>query len=350
MQGRERSHRPRHRRDRRPRRRGHARASSKTAGASSCRGSPSASSSASRQHERLELVQADLFDPDAVARAVADAPGPRCARWSTSSAASRIHERVHETPIETFEEQLRLNLRPAYLACQRRAAARCSRPASGAIVCVSSRAARRPFPGAAGYIVAKAAVLALVDALDAEYRKDGVRVNAVLPSVIDTPANRASMPDADFDSGCAPSRSPRDPLPVLRRRVGHERRARPCLRSGVMPARHVEDHKWWTLIAVCVATFMLLLDITIVNVALPDIAKALHSSLHRPAVGDRRLRADARRAAAHLAARRPTASGGATSSSSALGIFTLASLAARLSTSPLDAQPRARACRASAAR
>jgi EmrB/QacA subfamily drug resistance transporter len=45
-----------------------------------------------------------------------------------------------------------------------------------------------------------------------------------------------------------------------------------------MPARHVEDHKWWTLTAVCVATFMLLIDITIVNVALPDIAKALHSS------------------------------------------------------------------------
>ena len=45
-----------------------------------------------------------------------------------------------------------------------------------------------------------------------------------------------------------------------------------------MPARHAEDRKWWTLGAVCVATFMLLLDITIVNVALPDIAKDLHSS------------------------------------------------------------------------
>jgi hypothetical protein len=38
--------------------------------------------------------------------------------------------------------------------------------------------------------------------------------------------------------------------------------------------RHVEHNKWWTLAAVCVATFMLLIDITIVNVALPDIAKA----------------------------------------------------------------------------
>jgi NAD(P)-dependent dehydrogenase (short-subunit alcohol dehydrogenase family) len=71
-------------------------------------------------------------------------------------------------------------------------------------VCVSARAARQPFAGAAGYIVGKAAVLALVDALDAEYRKDGIRVNAVLPSVIDTPANRTATPDADFDTWVRP--------------------------------------------------------------------------------------------------------------------------------------------------
>jgi EmrB/QacA subfamily drug resistance transporter len=45
-----------------------------------------------------------------------------------------------------------------------------------------------------------------------------------------------------------------------------------------MARRQVEEHKWWTLTAVCVATFMLLIDITIVNVALPDIAKSLHST------------------------------------------------------------------------
>ena len=55
----------------------------------------------------------------------------------------------------------------------------------------------RPFAGAAGYVVGKAAVLAFVDALAEEYRRDDVRVNAILPSVIDTPANRASMPKAD---------------------------------------------------------------------------------------------------------------------------------------------------------
>src|ERR671929_155348 len=59
-------------------------------------------------------------------------------------------------------------------------------------------------PGAAGYVTGKAAVLALVDVLHAEYAGDGVRTNAILPSVIDTPANRASMPDADFDTWVKP--------------------------------------------------------------------------------------------------------------------------------------------------
>ena len=157
------------------------------------------------EHERLELVQADLFDPDAVGRAVETA-GPSLRALVNLVGGFAIHERVHETPIETFEEQLRLNLRPAYLACRAALPAMLNQspPTRGAIVCVSSRAARRPFPGAAGYIVGKAAVLALVDALDAEYRKDGIRINAVLPSVIDTPANRSSMPDADFDTWVRP--------------------------------------------------------------------------------------------------------------------------------------------------
>ena len=62
---------------------------------------------------------------------------------------------------------------------------------------VSARAALSPFPGAAGYVTGKAAVLAFIRALDTEYRSSGIRCNAILPSVIDTPANRASMPDAD---------------------------------------------------------------------------------------------------------------------------------------------------------
>jgi NAD(P)-dependent dehydrogenase (short-subunit alcohol dehydrogenase family) len=154
------------------------------------------------EHERLELVRADLFDASEVA-GVIERAGPALRAVVNLVGGIAMHGRMHETPIETFEEQLRLNLRPAYLAC-RAALPAMLEAGSGSIVCVSSRAARRPFPGAAGYIVGKAAVLALVDALDAEYRKDGIRINAVLPSVIDTPANRASMPDADVDTWVRP--------------------------------------------------------------------------------------------------------------------------------------------------
>jgi NAD(P)-dependent dehydrogenase (short-subunit alcohol dehydrogenase family) len=154
------------------------------------------------RHDRLELVQADLFDPDAVAGVVA-AAGPSLRAAVNLVGGFAIHDRVHETPIDTFEEQLRLNLRPTYLVSAA-VIPTLLEAGGGAIVCVSSRAARQPFPGAAGYVVSKAAVLALVAALDAEYRKDRVRVNAVLPSVIDTPFNRRSMPDADFDTWVAP--------------------------------------------------------------------------------------------------------------------------------------------------
>ena len=70
---------------------------------------------------------------------------------------------------------------------------------------MSSRAAVRPFAGAAGYVASKAAMIAFVEALAVEYRDDGVRANAVLPSVIDTPGNRASMPDADHSKWVPPS-------------------------------------------------------------------------------------------------------------------------------------------------
>src|SRR5215210_3808904 len=150
------------------------------------------------EHERLELVQADLTDPDSAANVVATA-GDELRALVNLVGGFAMGDRVHETPIDEFEKQLRLNLRPTYLMCAA-AIPRMLAAGGGAIVCVSSRAAVRPFSGAAGYIVAKAAVLAFVDALHAEYRDDHIRTNAILPSTIDTPANRASMPDADFDA------------------------------------------------------------------------------------------------------------------------------------------------------
>jgi NAD(P)-dependent dehydrogenase (short-subunit alcohol dehydrogenase family) len=153
------------------------------------------------QHERLELVEADLFDPAAATAVIAKASGKLGALVNLVGGFSAAG-RVHETPIEDFEQQFQLNLRPTYLMCQ--AALPRLLDGGGSIVCVSTRAAVRPFSGAAGYISSKAAVLAFVDALSAEYTDDGVRANAILPSVIDTPGNRASQPDADHSRWVSP--------------------------------------------------------------------------------------------------------------------------------------------------
>jgi NAD(P)-dependent dehydrogenase (short-subunit alcohol dehydrogenase family) len=153
----------------------------------------------------LELVKADLFDVasarDCATVAASDVDNPLRAVVNLVGGFA-MGGRVHETPIDDFEAQLRLNLRATYLACHY--AIPHLLPSGGSVVCVSSRAARRPFAGAAGYITAKAAVLAFVDAMAEEYKADEVRVNAVLPSVIDTPGNRMSQPKADFSKWVRP--------------------------------------------------------------------------------------------------------------------------------------------------
>jgi NAD(P)-dependent dehydrogenase (short-subunit alcohol dehydrogenase family) len=155
-----------------------------------------------REHDRLDLVQADLTDPASAEHVVASA-GDGLRALVNLVGGFAMGGRVHETPVEEFEAQLRLNLRPTYLMCAAALPA-LLRGRGGSIVCVSSRAAVQPFAGAAGYVTGKAAVLAFVDALHEEYRDDGIRVNAIMPSTIDTPANRRSMPDADFDTWVKP--------------------------------------------------------------------------------------------------------------------------------------------------
>lgn len=150
------------------------------------------------EREGLSLVKADLFDAGAVAEVVgrasrnAGAPLKGLVNLVGGFAAGG---RVHETPVEDFEAQFRLNLRATYLVTQ--AALGPMLGGGGSIVCVGSRAAVQPFSGAAGYVASKAAVIAFAQAVAVEYRDDGVRCNAILPSVIDTPANRAAMPNAD---------------------------------------------------------------------------------------------------------------------------------------------------------
>lgn len=150
-------------------------------------------------------MPADLTDPAAVAEAVrvaASDPEARLRAVVNLVGGFATGGKVHQTPIEQFEAMLTLNLRTTYLVTAA-ALPHLVAAGGGAVVCVSARAARQPFPGAAGYITAKAGVLAFARAVAVEYRDAGVRCNALVPNVIDTPTNRAAMPDAD-PSGWVP--------------------------------------------------------------------------------------------------------------------------------------------------
>lgn len=150
---------------------------------------------------RSEAV--DLTTPDEVEalwdRLAADALEPR---WVVNAAGGFRPGRVAETDPEDLRFVGDLNLGTAWWSCR---AAALRLPAGGAIVNVSSRSAVAGGAGAAGYAVAKAGVVRLTEVLAAELAERRVRVNAILPSVIDTPANRATQTPEALANAVAPA-------------------------------------------------------------------------------------------------------------------------------------------------
>jgi NAD(P)-dependent dehydrogenase (short-subunit alcohol dehydrogenase family) len=153
--------------------------------------------------DRAAFVRADLVAPEGGAEEAVAAVDDLEAVVDLVGGFSS-GPRVHETGWDDFDRMLRLNLAPAFNLA-RAAMPRLVERGGGSFVAVSARAALRPFPGAAAYVTAKAAVLAFVQALDADYRQQGIRANAILPSVIDTPANRRDQPDADHSKWVQPA-------------------------------------------------------------------------------------------------------------------------------------------------
>ena len=102
-----------------------------------------------------------------------------------------------ELESKVFDQMLALNLRSGYVLSRAVVPAMLKRK-SGAIINVASRAAVDHAAGAAAYAASKAAAVAMMDSLAADLKGTGVRVNSILPSIIDTEANRRAIPNADF--------------------------------------------------------------------------------------------------------------------------------------------------------
>jgi NAD(P)-dependent dehydrogenase (short-subunit alcohol dehydrogenase family) len=103
---------------------------------------------------------------------------------------------LEATSLAEFERLFRLNAASAFLCC--REASKRMRAGGGRIVNVAARPALEPTGGMVAYATAKAAVAALTTALARELAPAGILVNAVVPSIMDTPQNRRAMPSADF--------------------------------------------------------------------------------------------------------------------------------------------------------
>jgi NAD(P)-dependent dehydrogenase (short-subunit alcohol dehydrogenase family) len=109
--------------------------------------------------------------------------------------------RLADTGVATLQQQIEMNLVSCLLCCRAAVNTMTAGAAGGGrIVNVAARAALewRTGAGMAAYTASKAAVAALTVALAEEVAKDGILVNAVAPSIMDTPANRAAMPKADY--------------------------------------------------------------------------------------------------------------------------------------------------------
>jgi NAD(P)-dependent dehydrogenase (short-subunit alcohol dehydrogenase family) len=110
---------------------------------------------------------------------------------------------VHELDENDLDFMLNINFRSTFLACRAVVPVMLAQN-SGKIVNVGAKAGLLAGRRSTAYAVAKAAVLRLTEALSAEVREQNINVNAVIPSTIDTPANRAALPNADHDKWAKP--------------------------------------------------------------------------------------------------------------------------------------------------
>jgi NAD(P)-dependent dehydrogenase (short-subunit alcohol dehydrogenase family) len=176
---------------------------------------------AAADRQRLILQPVDVIDVKAM---TAFAEGVVAARGKIDVLVAGVGGfaggTLVETDLETWKRMLELNLTSAFSVTKAVIPAMV-RARYGRVVVVASRAVVPPSGGFIAYTVAKAGAIAFTQALSQETQPHGITVNAVLPSTMDTPANRAAMPDSDR-KGWVPVEAVADAIAVLAREAsGH---------------------------------------------------------------------------------------------------------------------------------
>lgn len=157
--------------------------------------------------ERTLLLPCDLLDAAAASHAVQQAHRHfgRIHVLCNLAGGFDMGAPVHATPLDAWQRQYQINVLTALHTCQaavplmleHSAAAGTAGQGSGKVVNVGAFAAQKGVAQMGAYTSAKAALIRMTESMAAELRSQGINVNCVLPTIIDTPANRAAMPDAD---------------------------------------------------------------------------------------------------------------------------------------------------------
>ena len=151
-------------------------------------------------------VTADLIDPDSVSNAVerARAHYGKIDVVANIAGGFTMGPPLHETPDDDWDLMMDLNARSVFNVC-RAVVPHMLGHGGGRIINVSARAAREGKARMGPYCASKAAVITLTESLAAEHRHDNINVNCILPGTVDTPQNRAAMPDADHTTWVPPA-------------------------------------------------------------------------------------------------------------------------------------------------
>lgn len=114
-------------------------------------------------------------------------------------------EPVHAVNIDVFEKMMYINARLTYVTCGRVAKHMVDRGVKGSIVTVLAKAGLSGGKNMAAYVASKAAAERIVQSMALELREHDIRVNGIMPSIVDTPTNRKDMPNADFGRWVTPA-------------------------------------------------------------------------------------------------------------------------------------------------
>lgn len=158
-----------------------------------------------KDNTAVALAPVDLLDPEAIG-VVVDAAVDRYGRIDVLcnlAGGFLMGEPVHETSAASWNAMFDRNVR-TLLNMSQAVVPHMSAKGGGKIVNIGAFAAQRGLAGMGAYIAAKSAVIRLTESMAAELREKNINVNCVLPTIVDTPENRAAMPAADPTRWVAP--------------------------------------------------------------------------------------------------------------------------------------------------